>query len=43
MKQLATTFINDTRVNDVHTTQLDASRKKVTLLKHIHSKYATFR
>ena len=28
MKQQATTFINDNRVNDVHTTQLDASRKK---------------
>ena len=28
MKQQATKVINDNRVNDVHTTQLDASRKK---------------
>ena len=28
MKQQATTFINDNRVNDTHITQLDASRKK---------------
>ena len=28
MKQQATTVINDNRVNDAHTTQLDASRKK---------------
>ena len=28
MKQLGTTLINNNRVNDVHTTQLDASRKK---------------
>ena len=27
MKQQITTFINDNRVNDAHTTQLDASRK----------------
>ena len=27
MKQQATTFINNNRVNDAHTTQLDASRK----------------
>ena len=27
MKQQTTTFINDNRVNDAHTTQLDASRK----------------
>ena len=28
MNQQATTVINDNRVNDAHTTQLDASRKK---------------
>ena len=28
MKQQATTVINDNRVTDAHTTQLDASRKK---------------
>ena len=28
MKQQATTVINDNRVNDAHTTQLDALRKK---------------
>ena len=28
MKQQATSVINDNRVNDAHTTQLDASRKK---------------
>ena len=28
MKQQATTVINDKRVNDAHTTQLDASWKK---------------
>ena len=28
MKQQATTVINENRVNDAHTTQLDASRKK---------------
>ena len=28
MKQQATTFINDNRVNDAHITQLDASLKK---------------
>ena len=28
MKQQATTFINDNRVNDVHITQLGAWRKK---------------
>ena len=28
MKQQATTVINDNRVNDAHTTQLDVSRKK---------------
>ena len=27
MKQQITTFINDNRVNDAHTAQLDASRK----------------
>ena len=27
MKQQTTTFINDNRVNDAHTTQLGASRK----------------
>ena len=31
MKQQATTVINDNRVNDAHTTQLDASRKKKQL------------
>ena len=28
MKQQATTVINDNRVNDAHTTQVDASPKK---------------
>ena len=28
MKQQSNTFINGNRVNDAHTTQLDASRKK---------------
>ena len=28
MNQQATTVINDNRVNDAHTTQLDVSRKK---------------
>ena len=28
MKQQATTVVNDNRVNDAHTTQLDASWKK---------------
>ena len=28
MKKQATTVINDNRANDVHTTQLDASRKE---------------
>ena len=43
MKQQATTVINVKRVNDAHTTQLDVSRKKATLLSHIHLKYATDR
>ena len=43
MKQQATTVINDNRVNDAHTTQLDAHERKATLLQHIHSKYVAYR
>ena len=43
MNQQATTVINDNRVNDAHTTQLDASRKKSNSTVAYTSKYAAYR